>query len=94
MDDFQQMHIFFVVATAAVVIFTISVCIFLVYITRLVSTLNSIAKNVQEEAEEIRADLDDARAQIIREGRRLVPLISLFGKTALRLGFHKKKRKS
>lgn len=94
MTDFLKMDIFFAVATVSVVIVALCVCMVLVQLTRFLRTLDSIASEVEAEAQEIRADLDDARASIAREGRRLVPLLGFFGKTALRLGGKKKRKKS
>lgn len=94
MADFLKMDIFFAVATVSVALIALCMCILLVQLIRFIRTLDSIASEVEAEAQEIRADLDDARASIAREGRRLVPLLGFFGKTALRLSGKKKRKKS
>lgn len=88
------MDLFFAVATVAVALVALCTCVVLVYLARFLRTLDSIAQEVEAEAQEIRADLDDARARVVREGRRLVPLLGFFGKTALRLSGKKKRKRS
>lgn len=83
MTDFTQMHVFFAVTTAAVILVTALICAVLVAFFRFFNTLNRIANEVQEEAMEIRADLDEMR-EGMKEGFRFVPLFNFFGKSAKR----------
>jgi hypothetical protein len=95
MTDYTQMHVFFAVTTAAVILFTAFLCAVLVALYRLLRTLDDIAQNVEEETDEIRADLDDLRDDL-REGFRSVPLLPLFhffGKAARRAVQRKKARR-
>jgi len=81
MTDFTQMHVFFVVTTAAVILVTAFVCAALVALIRFLMTLDSIATEVEEEAEEIRADMDEFR-EGVKERFRMV--FQFFGKTKKR----------
>jgi hypothetical protein len=89
MDDFTQMHVFFVVTTAATILVTAFVCAVLVAGLRFFRTLDRIAGEVEEEAAEIRSDLNDLRAEL-HKGFRFVPWLSFFGKSAKRIASHKK----
>lgn len=82
MADFTQMHVFFVVTTAAVILVTAFVCAALVMLIRFLHTLDGIATEVEEEAAEIREDLDH-----LREGakRRFRLVLHFFGKTKRRI---------
>jgi hypothetical protein len=93
MTDFTQMHIFFAVTTAAVILLTALTCGVLVALMRFFVTLNRIAQNVHEEAEEIRADLNELREDVKR-GFRFVPFFNFFSKTAKRSMKKKSARKT
>lgn len=82
MDDFVQMHVFFAVTTAAVILVTAFICAALVALTRFLRTLDSIATEVEEEAAEIREDLDNLR-EGVKERFRLV--LHFFGRTKKRI---------
>lgn len=92
MDDFTQMHVFFAVTTAAVILVTAFVCATLVALFRFLRTLERIAGHVEEEAQEIREDLDELRSGL-KNGFRFVPWFSFFGKTAKRVSRKKAPRK-
>lgn len=77
MDDFVQMHVFFAVTTAAVILVTAFVCASLVALFRFLRTLDRIATEVEEETAEIREDLDQLR-EGVKERFRLV--LHFFGK--------------
>ncbi len=81
MDDFTQMHAFFAVTTAAVILVTALVCATLVALVRFLRTLDRIANHVEEETQEIREDLDDLREDL-HNGFRLVPFFRFFGSSA------------
>jgi hypothetical protein len=91
MTDFTQMHIFFAVTTASVILVAVFTCAMLVAVTRLFLTLDDIATSVEEETDEIRADLDELRGNV-RKGFRFVPLFHFFGKAALRSAKRKRAR--
>jgi hypothetical protein len=84
MTDFTQMHIFFAVTTAAVVLLTAFACGALVALLRFLRTLDRIANEVEEEATLMRADLDELR-EGVKKGFRLVPWLNFFGKVGKRL---------
>jgi hypothetical protein len=89
MSEFAQMHIFFAVTTAAVILLTALMGGVLVALFRLFRTLDRIASEVHEEAEQIREDLADMRAGV-KKGFRFVPFLTFFGKTATRAAKKKK----
>jgi hypothetical protein len=91
MTDFTQMHVFFAVTTAAVILFTIFLCAVLAAVFKLLRTLDDIAQNVEEESQLIREDLKELRSDV-RSGLRFVPFLHFFGKSARRIA--KRKRKS
>ncbi|HWU24356.1 MAG TPA: hypothetical protein VN086_01215 [Candidatus Paceibacterota bacterium] len=84
MTDFTQMHIFFAVTTAAVILVTALMGGVLVALFRFLRTLDRIANEVEDEAAEIRADLDELR-EGVKKGFRLVPWFNFFGKAAKRM---------
>lgn len=92
MTDYTQMHVFFTVTTAAVILVTALFCGMIVALIRFFTTLNNIAREVHEEATEIRADLDDLRADVSK-GFRFVPWFTFFGKLGKRAARNKKTRK-
>ena len=93
MDDFTQMHVFFAVTTAAVVLVTALVCGVLVALFRFMRTLDRIAELVEEETAEIREDLGELRSGL-KKGFRFVPWFTFFGKTARRVARKKTPRKN
>lgn len=88
MTDFIQMHVFFAVTTAAVILLTAFACAALVALTRFLLTLDNIATEVEEEAEEIRADIDHLR-EGVKERFRMV--FHVFGRTKKRISGKSKK---
>lgn len=84
MDAFLKMDVFFVVATAAVVVVAALVGVLLYRAIRLMRTLERIASEVQEEAGEIRADLRNLRQDVLARGLRFAPFLGMFGKIAKR----------
>ena len=83
MTDFTQMHIFFAVTTAAVILLAALMGGVLVALIRFLRTLDRIANEVEDEAAEIRADLDDLREGVKRK-LRFVPWFNFFGKAGMR----------
>jgi hypothetical protein len=92
MADYTQMHVFFAVTTAAVILFTAFLCAVLVAFFRLLRTLDRIAQEVEEETQNIREDLNDLREDM-HKGFRFVPFFHFFGKAAMRAAKQKKARK-
>lgn len=93
MADYTQMHVFFVVTTAAVILVTAFVCAALVAFTIFLRTLDRIANEVEEEAQELRADLDELR-EGVKDKFRLVPWFNFFGKAGKRATRKKASRKN
>lgn len=85
MDAFAKMDIFFIIATAAVVILTVLIGLLVYRVILFVQIVNRIVTEVQEEAGEIRADIKSLRQDVVREGFRITSLASFFGKTAKRV---------
>jgi hypothetical protein len=71
MGDFAQMHIFFAVTTATVVIVGILVAIALYYIVSILRTIDKLSKVALEEGELIREDIADLRESVRNEGKKL-----------------------
>lgn len=84
MTDFTQMHVFFAVTTAAVILTTALIGGVLVALFRFLRTLDRIANEVEDEAAEIRADLDELRAGVKKKFR-FVPWFTFLGKMGKRM---------
>lgn len=84
MTDFTQMHVFFAVTTAAVILVTALMGGVLVALFRFLRTLDRIAGEVEEETAEIRADLSELR-EGVKKGFRFVPWFHFFGKAGKRV---------
>lgn len=80
MDEFAKMDIFFVVATAAVVIIAIFVSIALYRVVKILTYVERVSKIVTEEGELVRSDIDEMRTAIKREGFKLAHLAAFLRK--------------
>lgn len=79
------MDLFFVVATAAVVVVSVLASVFLVFAIRLVRTAERLGSLVESEARALKGDLDDARLAARREAAAFLNLITSARKAVLRL---------
>lgn len=84
MNEFIKMDIFFVVATAALVVLTVLASIFLVYAIRVVRTADRLGTLVENEMELIKGDINDARLAARREAGHFLALMSSVRKIAAR----------
>lgn len=68
MNDFLKMDIFFLITTAATVVFTVLGTILLVYLIGLMRDLKYISKKARQETEKISEDIDRFRQNIRERG--------------------------
>ncbi len=78
MSDFAKMDVFFIVTTAVVVMLGIVVTLILFRVWRILGHVERISQELSEEAALLRGDVAEMRANIKREGFKLMHLGRLF----------------
>lgn len=77
MSEVLHANIFFVITSAAVVLFTILGCIVLYQVIKIVRSLRRIIERVEAGSEEIAEDISDLRSFVL-EGSLLSQLVGFF----------------
>ncbi len=72
------MHVFFVVATASVIVFTVLGAFIGVRVLAILKRIEEVSTLVSEEGEQLKEDIDDMRNTIHREGLKLGHLVGFF----------------
>ncbi len=71
MNDFEQMHVFFIITSIAVVAVTLLASLALYYVVKILRTVDRLSEATFEEAQLLRADIAELRANVRVEGVKL-----------------------
>lgn len=85
MSEFAEMHIFFVVTTAAVVLVTALVAYALYRVVRILRNVERISDMAAEEGTLLRGDIAGLRSSIQTEGFKFKTLLGVFRRSAERM---------
>ncbi|MEL6804009.1 MAG: hypothetical protein AAFO91_09540 [Bacteroidota bacterium] len=64
MDEVLHANVFFIIASVAMVVFTIMVCVFLYHVIKIVSALRRIIERFETGSEALAGDIEELRANL------------------------------